>query len=123
MDQHTTKEVRMNMAQKLALAAIVAIIPLAAAAQPTPTGLWKTIDDDGKTEKSLVRISDSGGTLTGRIEKLLDPNTKPDAVCDKCTDDRKGKPLVGLTILRHLKPDADDPAWWSGGEVVDPKNG
>ena len=33
----------------------------AAWAQASPVGVWKTIDDDGKTEKSLVRISDSGG--------------------------------------------------------------
>ena len=31
----------------------------------SPVGLWKTIDDDGKTEKSLVRITDNGGVLTG----------------------------------------------------------
>ncbi|HEX6704188.1 MAG TPA: DUF2147 domain-containing protein [Albitalea sp.] len=92
-------------------------------AQASPVGLWKTIDDDGKTEKSLVRISDSGGVLTGRIEKLLDPTSKPDAVCDKCTDERKGKPIVGLTILRNLKRSADDAEWWDGGDVTDPNNG
>ena len=59
-----------------------------AAAQITPVGLWKTIDDDGKTEKSLVRIVDSGGAVSGRIEKLLDPKDNPNDVCDKCTDDR-----------------------------------
>ena len=38
----------------------------------TPVGLWKTIDDDGKTEKSLARITESGGQLSGRIETLFD---------------------------------------------------
>ena len=94
-----------------------------AAAQMTPVGLWKTIDDDGKTEKSLVRIVDSGGTLSGRIEKLLDPKDNPNDVCDKCTDDRKGKPIIGLTILRNLKQSADDKSVWDGGEVLDPDDG
>jgi len=85
--------------------------------------LWKTIDDDGKTEKSLVRISDNGGVLTGRIEKVLDPTSKADAVCDKCTDERKDKPIVGLTILRNLKHNAEDAEWWDGGDVTDPNNG
>jgi hypothetical protein len=58
-------------------------------------GLWKTIDDETKKEKSLVRIADAGGVLVGRIEKLLDPSRQADAVCEKCTDDRKGKPVIG----------------------------
>jgi uncharacterized protein (DUF2147 family) len=92
-------------------------------AQATPAGLWKTIDDDSKQEKSLIRISDSSGVLNGKIEKLLDPATKPDAVCEKCSDDRKDKPLVGLTILRNMKQSADDKGIWEGGDIVDPNNG
>ena len=108
----------------LALAAVVALAaPLAALAQTTPVGLWKTIDDETKKEKSLVRIVDSGGVLTGRIEKLLDPSAKADDVCDKCTDERKGKPIVGLTIIRNAKPDAEDKALWTGGDITDPNNG
>ncbi|MEN9628236.1 MAG: hypothetical protein RJA10_1463 [Pseudomonadota bacterium] len=94
-----------------------------AAAQMTPVGLWKTIDDDGKTEKSLVRIVDGGGSLSGRIEKLLDPKDNPKDVCSKCTDDRKDKPVIGLTILRNLKQGADDKTVWEGGEVLDPEDG
>ncbi len=92
-------------------------------AQMSPAGLWKTIDDDTKATKSLVRITDDAGVYSGTIEKLLDPGAKHDAVCDKCTDDRKDKPLVGLTILRHLKQSADDKTVWDGGDIVDPNNG
>ena len=95
-----------------------------AMAQMSPVGVWKTIDDDTKAEKSLVRIKDNAGVYSGSIEKLLDPAAaKPDAVCDKCTDDRKDKPLLGLTILRHLKQSADDKTVWDGGDIVDPNNG
>ena len=94
-----------------------------ALAQMSPVGLWKTIDDDTKVDKSLVRIKESGGVFSGTIEKLLDPATKPDAVCDKCSDDRKDKPLLGLIILRNLKQNADDKTLWDGGDIVDPKNG
>jgi uncharacterized protein (DUF2147 family) len=93
-----------------------------AAAQMTPVGLWKTIDDDGKTEKSLVRISESGGVLSGSIEKVFDP-AKQDAKCDKCTDDRKDKPMLGMTIIRNVRQDADDKTVWTGGEILDPNNG
>ena len=90
-------------------------------AQATPVGLWKTIDDETKTEKSLVRITEAGGVLSGRVEKIADPS-KQDSTCDKCTDERKDKPVVGMLILRNAKPDADKPAW-EGGEILDPNNG
>ena len=92
-----------------------------ASAQMTPVGLWKTIDDDGKTEKSYVRISEAGGVVGGKIEKVLDPKAKPDDVCDKCSDERKDKPIVGLTIIRNAKKSGDDT--WEGGDITDPNNG
>ena len=91
-------------------------------AQATPAGLWKTMDDETKKEKSLVRIGEAGGVYTGKIEKLLDP-TKQDAVCDKCADDRKDKPMLGLTIIKGVKQHADDKTRWDGGEIIDPNNG
>ena len=89
-------------------------------AQASPVGLWKTIDDETKTEKSHVRISESGGVLTGKIEKFLDPKSKLDAVCDKCSDDRKDKPILGMTIIRNAKSSGEV---WEGGEILDPNNG
>ena len=93
-----------------------------AQAQNSPVGLWKTIDDDGKTEKSLVRITETNGVLTGSIEKVFD-TSKPGAVCDQCQDDRKNKPIVGLQIIRGVKQDADDKSLWTGGEILDPEKG
>jgi uncharacterized protein (DUF2147 family) len=93
-----------------------------ACAQATPVGVWKTIDDDGKTEKSLVRIADAGGQLVGRIETLFDA-AKKDAVCDKCSDERKDKRIVGMTILRNISKDNSDDSLWAGGDILDPNNG
>ena len=103
------------------LFAAALLLPSLAFAQATPVGLWKTIDDDGKTAKSYVRISEQGGTLVGSIDKLLDPTTPADAHCDKCSDDRKGKPILGLQIIRGVKAEGD--GLWGGGEVLDPNNG
>jgi uncharacterized protein (DUF2147 family) len=91
-------------------------------AQSTPVGLWKTIDDETKIEKSLVRITESGGVLSGKIEKFLDPKTAPDVTCDHCTDERKDKPILGMTIIRNAKPDAAKEVW-EGGDILDPNNG
>lgn len=92
-------------------------------AQGSPVGLWKTIDDTTKKERSLVRITERDGVLVGRIERRLDPEAKPDARCDVCTDDRKGQPIDGLEILRGVTKHADDPKRWDGGSILDPENG
>ena len=92
-----------------------------ALAQATPAGLWKTIDDETKAEKSLVRITDGGGVLTGKVEKIL--TDKADAKCVECTDERKDQPVQGMTILRDIKPDAAEKGTWVGGDILDPNNG
>ncbi len=109
---------------KTALTAVaLSMASLSAFAQMSPVGLWKTIDDDTKKEKSLVRITESNGVYSGKIEKFLDPATKADAVCDKCTDERKDQPILGMTILRNLKQSGEDKTVYEGGDIVDPNNG
>jgi len=93
----------------------------AALAQATPVGLWKTIDDETKQERSHVRIAEAGGVLTGRIEKVTDP-TKQDAKCEKCEGTKKDQRVIGMAILEGVKRDggADH---WEGGTILDPNNG
>ena len=98
---------------------LLALTAAGVQAQATPAGLWKTIDDDTKQEKSLVRITEAGGVFTGKIEKLLDP-AKQDSKCDECTDSRKGQPVVGLTIIRNIKKGESH---WEGGDILDAANG
>jgi uncharacterized protein (DUF2147 family) len=111
------------MLLKTTIAACFVALAGLAHAQMSPVGLWKTIDDETKKEKSLVRITESNGVFSGRIEKLLDPSTDPKAVCDKCNDDRKDQPVLGLTILRGLKVSESDATVFEGGTIVDPNNG
>ncbi len=106
------------------VAALLAGTALSALAQSTtPVGLWKTIDDDTKKEKSLVRIVETGGVYSGKVEKLLDPDAPKDPVCKDCSDERKDKPITGLTIIRNVKQSADDKAVFEGGDILDPNNG
>jgi uncharacterized protein (DUF2147 family) len=106
-----------------ALGTALLAAPLHALAQSSPAGLWKTIDDDGKTEKSLVRVTEQAGVFSGRIEQLLAPDAKRDAVCDACSDERRNQPLIGLTILHQVRHSGDDAGLWEGGDILDPKNG
>ena len=105
-----------------AIACLLAAACAPAWAQSTPAGVWKTIDDATGKEKSLVRIVETNGAYTGKIEKLLDPDSPKDATCKECKDDRKDKPVVGMTIIRNVKAN-DDKTAYEGGDILDPNNG
>ncbi len=108
----------------LVAACLLAGAVFAAAAQsPSPAGIWRTVDDATKKDKSLVRISESGGVYTGKVERFLDPETPKDAVCKDCSDERKDKPILGMTIIRNMKQSSDDKTLFEGGEILDPNNG
>jgi uncharacterized protein (DUF2147 family) len=107
------------------LFAIVLFTPIVALGQGNAgaAGLWRTIDDDSGKPQALVRIVEQDGVLTGRIEKLFrEPNEDQNPTCTDCSDARKDKPVLGMTILTGLKHEPDG-AVWSGGEILDPNNG
>jgi uncharacterized protein (DUF2147 family) len=93
-----------------------------AMAQLTPVGLWKAIDDKDGTVKSEIRIVETNGVLSGKVERILDPNAKPGERCGDCQDERKDQAILGMEILRGLKK-ADDKDVWEGGNILDPKTG
>mgnify|MGYP002733484395 FL=1 len=106
-----------------ALAALVFVaFGAPAMAQMTPVGVWKSLDDKTGAAKSEVRITDNGGVLTGKVERILREGADPNAVCDKCTDDRKDKAIVGLEIIRGAKK-AEGKDVWEDGKILDPENG
>ena len=88
----------------------------------SPVGFWKSIDDKTGKAKSVIQIKQTDGSLRGKILKLLDRDGKdPNPRCKKCTDKlRKNQPVIGMEILRDLKKDGNE---WSGGKILDPKNG
>jgi uncharacterized protein (DUF2147 family) len=91
-------------------------------AQTTPVGLWRNIDDKTGEPRAEIRITENAGVLTGKIEKRLAKDAKPDAVCEDCPDDRKGKPILGLEIVRGARK-AEGKDVWEGGKILDAENG
>lgn len=103
------------------LAAMLVALAPSAFAGAAPEGRWRTIDDKTHKEKSIVEIAEVNGELQGKVVKLLNRGDKPaNPTCDKCEGDRKGKPVIGMTILWGLKQDGDE---WTGGSIVDPESG
>jgi len=87
----------------------------------SPVGVWKTIDDKTGKVKSVVHISENGGELQGKVEKVFSPPADSEnPVCDKCEGERKDKPVIGMTIMWGLKKDGDE---YKGGHILDPAEG
>ena len=85
-----------------------------------PAGRWQTIDESGKP-KSIIEIQQgSDGTYTGRIVELLNPS-RPNPTCDKCSDDRKDRPITGMEIIRGMRAERGD--GFSGGTILNPEEG
>jgi uncharacterized protein (DUF2147 family) len=114
---------RINSKLSLCLLAASALLPMSVAAQnpASPTGRWKTIDDETGKVKSIVEITQAvNGTLQGKVVEILQSDRGPNPTCDKCKGANKDKPVKGMTILWGLKKDGDE---WNGGTVLDPAKG
>ena len=87
----------------------------------TIVGKWKTIDDETGKPKSVVEIYQKGNEYFGKVVKLFrEPSEVQDPICDKCTDDRKGKKVIGMEIVRNLKKRGEE---YKDGTIMDPKKG
>ncbi|MET0330525.1 MAG: DUF2147 domain-containing protein [Dyella sp.] len=110
----------------IAIAGLLLAAGTVLAAENTPVGTWRTIDDATGKPTSIVQISDHNGELQGVVKQILD-RTPEDiardgdpALCKECDGARKNQPIEGMTILWGVKQDGDV---WDGGNILDPKNG
>lgn len=105
----------------LLCAALFTLALPALAGNTSAVGLWKSIDDGTGKPKAEIRISESNGVLTGRVEKLYRaPGEDQNPVCAKCDGEDRGRPIIGLSIIDGMKKDGDG---YSGGTILDPENG
>lgn len=114
----------MNLKRSLALPTLAAaLLPTLVAAQITPVGLWKNVDDETGRALAEIRIhANDKGDLVGVVERSLYSPPGEDLNCSLCEDDRKGKPKLGMEIIRGARQDGSAPEW-VGGEILDPNKG
>jgi len=95
------------------------------AAALTPAGFWKTIDDVTGKPKAIVQLWETPDKIVfGRVLKIFPrPGHDQNEVCVACDGDKHNKRVVGMVILENLKQSTDDRASWTGGKILDPKNG
>lgn len=98
------------------------LLATSAFAQMSPLGLWRSVDDKSGDVRAEIRITESAGGVSGRIERRLGKDAQAGAVCGECRDDRKNQPLDGLEIIRGVTK-ADGRDVWEGGKILDPESG
>ena len=82
-------------------------------------GKWNSFDEETNKIESIIEVYQKEGKAFAKIISITDPE-KREATCFKCSGKRKDEPILGMDILTGLKKDGDE---WSGGKILDPKNG
>ena len=85
-------------------------------------GAWKTIDDKTGQPRSVVTLTERDGVVSGRITQRLGEGPATLERCDRCTDDRRDQPIIGLEIIRGMKK-AQGADYFEGGQILDPEEG
>ncbi len=82
-------------------------------------GKWENIDEETGKVDSVIEVYEKEGKAYAKIIEITDTERR-DALCENCTGKNKNKPILGMDILTGLKKDGEE---WSGGKILDPKNG
>ena len=109
------------------LASILSVIVLGTvavplcAAEPSAVGLWEQVDEKSGKAESWFRITERNGVYEGTIVKIFPkPGEDPNPTCDKCEGADRGKPFVGLTLIKGMRRQGDT---YEDGTITDPRDG
>lgn len=82
-------------------------------------GAWNSFDEETNRLESVIEVYEKNDQVFAKIIKITNLENQG-AICINCSGERKNAPILGMNILTGLKKDGDE---WSGGKILDPKNG
>ena len=109
------------------LIVVSAIIVLGAAgaslraAEPSAVGLWEQVDEKTGKPESWFKITERNGAYEGNIVKIFfKPGEDENWVCDKCEGTERGKPVLGLALIKGMQRSGNA---YENGTIMDPRDG
>ena len=114
------------MRRSLALFSLFSLVAVAASAQSLPAearaylGDWTTYSDETGEAQVVVRISESGGVVQGRIIRVLPTREHPNPQfqCQDCGGQYRGVDLRTIPLIQGMRWNDDH---FSGGHITDPE--
>jgi uncharacterized protein (DUF2147 family) len=106
-------ELELSMNRLCLPVATLGLMTIAIAATPAraagPDGTWLSEAGDVK-----MKVAPCGGGICSHIEWLKDPNEngKPKVDKNNADESKRGRPIIGSSIMLNMKPDGADK--WSG---------
>lgn len=82
-------------------------------------GKWENRDEETNKVDSVIEVYEKEGKAFAKIIEITNDQRK-NALCTACNGKLKDEPILGMNILTGLKKDGKE---WSGGKILDPKNG
>ena len=82
-------------------------------------GNWNSYDEETNKIESVIEVYEKDSKAFAKIVSISDSNRSA-ATCVECSGKRKNAAILGMNILTGLTKDGNE---WSGGKILDPKNG
>jgi len=111
------------ISSRLILASVFLVLAMDrfSAAEPAATGLWEQVDERSGKAESWFRIAERNGVYDGTIVKIFfKPGEDQNPVCDKCEGADRGKPVMGLMLIKGMRRTGNH---YEGGTITDPRDG
>ena len=105
----------------ITIGAVLAAGTGVAAAQPSAVGLWEQVDEKSGQPESWFKITERNGVYQGNIVKIFfKPGEDENWACDKCEGNERGKPVLGLALIKGMQRQGLS---YENGTIMDPRDG
>jgi uncharacterized protein (DUF2147 family) len=104
-----------------AISAGAAVIAAPASDPSSAVGLWEQVDENTGKPESWFKIVERNGVYQGNIVKIFfKPGEDEHWACEKCEGDEKGKPVLGLALIKGMQRNGNA---YENGTIMDPRDG
>jgi uncharacterized protein (DUF2147 family) len=104
--------------KKVFFTALLFVLSITINAQ-TIFGKWNSKNEETGNIDSIIEVYEKDGKAFAKVIDIKGSERRK-ALCVQCEDENKNKPILGLNILTGLEKDGEE---WSGGSILDPRNG